>query len=231
MQIKISTSSIVLCLIWFIMLPIQVNGQGRKFLKEKIETWGSCKSVAMTLTGGDVALYGKNGWAGVRIPIEMSNRLDELNEQNVLIDDVQITENGAWLILYGNNGLAWNGISYSLEKKLKEFNNRGEVITSVAFNDAEDWIIIGTENISASSNKIYELVEDGMRNYGGLWAAHLTDDGLVLCYERGYKFFGNVPNTLRNKLETTTLNVFRVKFLSDGAYFIADRNGKFAYYL
>lgn len=231
MEKNIKKLSIFLYFVWFITISSQVNGQGRNFLKEQIETWGSCKNVAMTLTGGDVALYGSNGWAGSGIPIEMSKKLNELNEQNKLIDDVQITENGSWLILYGNNGLAWQGITYSLEKKLKEFNNRSETILSVAFNDAEDWIIIGTKNISASADNIYGLVEDGIKNYGGLWAAHLTNDGLVLCFEEGYKFLGNVPNTLREKLKITTLNVFRIKFLSDGAYFIADKNGKFDYYL
>jgi hypothetical protein len=62
-----------------------------------------------------------------------------------------------------------------------------------------------------------------------LWAAHVTNDGLALCFAKGYKFFGNVPDGLKEKLQTTTMDVFRIVFLSDGCYFIADRQGHYAY--
>ena len=59
----------------------------------------------------------------------------------------------------------------------------------------------------------------------------MTDDGMVLCFEEGYKYLGEVPDTLRNKLKETSIDVYRVKFLSDGTYFIADKKGTYAYYM
>ncbi|GGZ33326.1 hypothetical protein GCM10007049_28720 [Echinicola pacifica] len=204
--------------------------QGRDHIKSQIERWGECKNVALTLTGGDVALYGKNGWAASSVPTGMSDALNELNGDDRLIDDVQLTEEGSWLILYGDNGVRWYDIPSGLEDKIRIMNDNDEVITSITFNDLGDWIIISQENISASSTGIYSWIQEGLDKFGALWAAHLTDDGIVLCYSEGYRFYGNVPDRLKNKLEETNLDVYRVKFLSDGAYFIADREGGFAYY-
>ncbi len=222
--------SAVIVLIIMTLLAVDAYGQDRAFLRKKIQEWGECKNVAMTLTGGDLALYGDNGWAGTGLPSNLQNELNKLNDNDELIDDVQLTESGKWLILYGDNGIIWNDIPRSLELKLKELNGQGEVITSVTFNDNGDWIVVTTEFIVASTSEIYDFIEDGLQEYGQLWAAHLTDEGLVLCYSEGYKFLGEVPATLRKKLSETDIDVYRVKFLSDGAFFIADQNGKYDYY-
>jgi hypothetical protein len=58
----------------------------------------------MTLSGGDLGLYGKNGWAAKGIPDAMSNKLYQLHDDGQLIDDVALTEDGSWFILYGDNG-------------------------------------------------------------------------------------------------------------------------------
>lgn len=202
---------------------------GRKFLRDKIKEWGECKNVAMTLTGGDVALYSTNGWAAQGAPKAMTTKIKELHDADKLIDDIVLTESGSWLILWGNNGISSYGTPPSLFSKLEKWNDEDEVITSVTFNDDGDWIAITKNKYSASSDKILDFIQDGSEKYGKLWAAHLTDDGLVLCYENGYKFLGNVPENLKKKLNETKMDVFRIKFLSDGSYFIADFNGKYAY--
>jgi hypothetical protein len=206
-----------------------VERSGRKFLRDKIQEWGQCKNVAMTLTGGDVALYGSNGWAAQGAPKAMTDKFKELNIIDKLIDDIVLTEDGSWLILWGANGISSYGTPPGLFPKLQKWNDEGEVITSVTFNDRGDWIAITKKKYSASSEKVMEYIRDGENEFGEFWAAHLTNDGLVLCYERGYKFFGNVPENLKKKLRETKINVFRIKFLSDGSYFIADFNGNYAY--
>lgn len=183
----------------------------------------------MTLTGGDVALQRINGYAAQGAPIAMTNKLEELNGKNELIDDIVLTESGSWLILWGNNGISSYGTPPSLYSKLSKWNDENEVITSVTFNDNGDWIAITKTKYSASSQKIMNYIKEGERKHGEFWAAHLTNDGLVLCFERGYSFLGNVPNNLKTKLSETKLNVFRIKFLSDGSYFIADFDGRYAY--
>lgn len=215
-----------------LVLSVSASAQNsRTYIKNQIEEWGSCRNVALTLTGGDLALNWTNAYAASGIPSKLSEALDQLNDEGEFIDDVQLTEDGRWLILYGDNGFRWNDIPYGLEQKLREYNRNKEVITSVTFNDSGSWIIISQEHISASNTAIYDSIREGISEYGQLWAAHMTEDGLVLCYERGYRFFGNVPQTLKDKLSETKIDVYRLKFLSDGAYFIADKDGNYSYYM
>ena len=206
-------------------------GQTRKFLRDKIAEWGSCKNVAMTLTGGDVALIERNGWAATGIPDEMTAELNELNDKDELIDDVVLTEDGNWLVLWSNNGVTSSGAPRSLDEMIDEWNEAAETINSITFNDAGDWIMISDDKYSASDAELLEWIGQGENEFGELWAAHMTNTGLVAVYENGYKFLGDVPDNLIEKLNETDLDVYRLKFLSDGSYFIADEEGNYVYFL
>jgi hypothetical protein len=142
-----------------------------------------------------------------------------------------LTEDGSWFILFGSNGYKSYGAPSSLIQKLNTWNSQGEVINSVTFNDAGEWIAITDTKYSASDNSILEYLRGGEAEFGELWAAHMTNDGLVVCYARGFRFLGNVPANLKEKLGATDINVYRVKFLSDGTYFIADVMGYFEYFM
>lgn len=218
----------VICL----MMGATASAQSsRKVIKDQINEWGSCRNVAITLTGGDLALNDRNSCVCPNVPVGLALELANLQDEGEYIDDVQLTEDERWLILYGENGFVWNNLPSDLETKLREYNDNGEFVTSVAFNDVGDWIIISDENISASSTELLDWIQEGINKYGQLWTAHMTDDGMILCFENGYRLKGNVPDTLREKLRETDLDVYRVKFLSDGAYFIADQDGEYAYYM
>jgi hypothetical protein len=221
---------LLLSFLLFINMGFAQTG-GRAYIKQNIISWGECKNVALTLTGGDVAIYGTNGYAASGIPIGMSNALDELHGTNELIDDLVLTEDGSWFILFGSNGYKSYGAPSSLIQKLNTWNSQGEVINSVTFNDAGEWIAITDTKYSASDNSILEYLRGGEAEFGELWAAHMTNDGLVVCYARGFRFLGNVPANLKEKLGATDINVYRVKFLSDGTYFIADVMGYFEYFM
>lgn len=211
---------------------ISVHAQdSRRYIKDQIEEWGSCRNVAITLTGGDIALNHTNAYAYSSIPQDLADAIDGLHADGEYIDDIQLTEACSWLILYGKNGCLWYGIPEDLENTLAKYSDNDEIVTSVTFNDNGDWIVISQDYISASDTSLYDFIEEGINKYGQLWAAHMTNDGLVLCYENGYRFRGNVPQTLRDKLSETGIDVFRIKFLSDGTYFIADQEGTYAYYM
>jgi hypothetical protein len=221
---------LLLSFLLFINMGFAQTG-GRAYIKQNIISWGECKNVALTLTGGDVAIYGTNGYAASGIPIGMSNALNELHGTNELIDDLVLTEDGSWFILFGSNGYKSYGAPSSLIQKLNTWNSQGEVINSVTFNDAGEWIAITDTKYSASDNSILEYLRGGEAEFGELWAAHMTNDGLVVCYAKGFRVLGNVPANLKEKLGTTDINVYRVKFLSDGTYFIADVSGYFEYFM
>lgn len=200
----------------------------REYIRNQIRNWGECKNVAITKYNGDLALYGRNGWAGTGLPSGLSKALNELNRDQKLIVDVQITDNGSWLILIGNNGFRWSGVPSSLERKLYEYNDRNDVVTSVTFNDDGDWIIISQEHFSSSASWIQDWLRDGLDKYGALWAACITSDAMVACYEEGYKFYGNVPSDLKQALQETDMDVSRIK-IAGTAWFFGDGNGRYRY--
>lgn len=209
------------------VLPISAQNS-RQYIRNSIREWGECRNVAITKRNGDVALYGRSGYSAGSCPADLINALKTLNSQNEYIDDVQLTDAGRWLVLYGNNGAQWNNIPYSLEREIREYNNNGESITSVTFNDDGDWILISTEHVSSSDPDLQDWLAQGMNTFGTLWTACITDDCLVAVFENGYKFLGNVPSDLRQALNNTSLNVFRLK-IAGTAWFFADFSGGYQY--
>jgi len=200
----------------------------REYIRQKIKEWGECRNVAITKTDGDLALYGRNGYAGVGLPYYLSKAIRELRDKNKYIDDIQITEDGNWLILYGDNGFRWSNIPYSLEKRLRQYNDDNEVVYSVTFNDEGEWIIISKDHYSSSDSRITAWLKEGNEEYGQLWAACMTDDALVAVYARGYKFLGAVPASLKEALRETKLNVYRLK-IAGSSWFFADKKGSYRY--
>ncbi len=202
--------------------------QSREYIRNSIAEWGECRNVAITKYNGDLALYGQNGCARSGCPSSLNDAITELNQEGEYIDDVQLTEEGRWLILYGYNGFRWNNIPYSLEKKLREYNQMEEVVTSVTFNDAGNWIVITTNYYSSSHTEVTNWLREGNEEYGKLWAACVTDDAIVAVFEDGYRFIGNVPESLKKALRETNLNVFRLK-IAGTAWFFADQHGRYNY--
>jgi len=205
-----------------------LSAQSREYIRNAISEWGECRNVAITKTNGDLALYGRNGCARSGCPRDLNDAIVELHDDGEYIDDIQLTEDGSWLILYGDNGLVWDDIPYSLERKLREYNEMQEVITSVTFNDAGNWIVITTNYFSSSHSEVNEWLKDGNEEYGQLWAACVTDDAIVAVFEDGYKFLGNVPESLKKALRKTDLDVYRLK-IAGTAWFFADKDGNYRY--
>lgn len=216
----------LLCLLIF--SGNHVQAQGRDFVRQKISEHGECRNVAITKTGGDLMLYGNNGWAATGCPQSLTDALSELNDEEEYLSDVQLTEDGRWIVLYGRNGFRWNDIPYSLERKLRECNNEGEIVLSVTFNDDNDWIVITEHYYSASDDAISQWLKEGNENYGMLWSACITDDAVVAVFAEGYQYVGNVPDDLKTALKDTTLDVFRLK-IAGSAWFFSDVNGSYHY--
>lgn len=219
-----------LFLAFTVLLTVQAASavDSREYIRNYISQWGECHNVAITRTNGDVAIYGRNGGAWANVPKKLDQALTELHDDDEAIKDVQLTEDGNWLVLYGDNGCRWSGIPYDLERKLREFNSDQEEITSVTFNDNGEWIVITTNYISASHQNIQDWLAEGLDMYGQLWAACITDDGLVAVFESGYRFFGNVPEELQQALRETSIDVYRIK-IAGNSWFFADKYGSYKY--
>lgn len=211
-----------------LIVSINSFGQSRSYIREQIQQKGECRNVAITKTNGDLMLFGRNGCARYGCPQGLNDAVTKLNNDKEYIDDIQLTENGNWLILYGNNGIQWNDIPYSLEQKLRKFNNENEVIYSATFNDAGDWIVITEKHYSSSDSHISDWLNEGENTHGELWAACITDDAIVAVYAKGYSFLGEVPYSLKEALQKTQVDVFRLKIAGD-SWFFADKYGKYNY--
>ena len=219
----------ILAMSFWLLLPFAPSyGQGRDYIKEQMQQVGHCRNVAITKTGGDLILYGLNGYATFGCPFSLIEAIEELYDEEVYLDDIQLTEKDRWLILYDDNGLLWNDIPYSLETCLDNFVEQKEVITSVTFNDANDWIVVTTKFYAASNNNITNWLKEGSAKYGPLLTASIADDAIVAVYQGGYRYLGNVPQSLQNALEKTRLKVYRVK-MAGTSWFFADKDGTFDY--
>lgn len=231
MKLKVDKRSTRLLLSLTLVFSVQsfiLNGQSRAYIRDAIIDWGECRNVAITETNGDLALYGDNGYAYDQIPVSLADAMEELRNEDSFIDDITLTEDGNWVILYDNNGIHWSNIPPSLESKLRTYNEDNEVITSVTFNDKGDWIVISKDFYSSSDESLTSWLKEGAREYGVLWAACITDDAIVVVYEKGYKFYGDVPNDLRDALQETTMDVYRIK-IAGTAWFFADKYGRYDY--
>ncbi len=223
-------TALIVALMTMLLLPLHAQ-EGRDYIKNAISGWGRCRNVAITDNGGDLALVDKNDYAHSGIPQDLADALKENREEGAFIDDVQLTEGGAWLILLDNNGFQWSNIPSDLESKLREWNEAGDTVTSVTFNDSGDWIAVSTEHIATSSSDLTEWVKEGIETHGQLWAAHITEDAVALCFENGYKFLGDVPQRLKDALRETKYDVFRIKFTKAGSYFFADTKGHYTFWM
>ncbi len=201
----------------------------RKDLRDKITSWGKCRTVAITKKSGDVAVYGTNGYSMINdCPYDFSSKLKEVHDGHYKISDVAISEAGSWLIVYGNCGLKWNGIPYSLESRLRDWNTKQYTIQSVTFNDKGQWIAKCNGYYSSSDTWIQDWIREGVNQYGSFKTACVTDDCMVLVFERGYKYRGSVPEGLKEALRTTTLKIAHIK-IAGNSWFFSDENGSYRY--
>lgn len=201
---------------------------GRSYIREQIEKRDRCRNVAITKTNGDLMLYGRNGWAASDCPDGLTEALDELNEADVFIDEVVLTEDGRWLILYDDNGIRYYNIPQDLLEDLLDYQEKDEVINSITFNDEGEWLVITGNHVSASSRNITDYVLEGQDTYGPVWTACITDDAMVVVYRDGFKVVGDIPDTLEKALTDTDIDIYRLK-IAGQSWFFSDGEDEYDY--
>ena len=205
-------------------------GQSRYFIKECIREWGACREVAITDKGGDIALNGTNQFAHDGISKTLAKNLQNLHDSAYQINDVQLTEKGRWLINYGNGLLRWHKIPVMLRNSIFELIASGQQIRSVTFNDDSEWIVVSDKgDVRSSFIKMDDWVEAGRAKYGALRFAQINNEGMILAYERGYMYLGNVSQKLKDALRAADFDVTTIKFTPQGAYFFAGKDGSYIY--
>ncbi|MBQ8493962.1 MAG: hypothetical protein IJ464_06770 [Alistipes sp.] len=219
----------LLLVAFVVFMPVRALSQNsRYYIKESIEAWGKCRSVAISSYSGNMALTGHNSVAMQDLPEELSLKLREINLAKEYIEDVQITDEGMWIVLYGGGRISHSILPESLIKGMRRFRDAGEKITSVSFNDDGLWIITSESHVLASEQRVTKWLTEGFVDYGRLWSTCVTKYGVVAIYEGGYRYLGEIPDTLKAALSSTKLNIYRLKIIED-AWFFADRDGNYRY--
>ncbi len=206
--------------------------QSRYFVKECIRNWGTCRDVAITDKGGDIAINGTNQFAHDGISKDLARQLQNLNDSSFYINDVQLSERGRWLISYGDGLMRWHKIPVMLKNCLYELIADRHAIQSVTFNDHSDWIVVYDGGLVRSSfSKMDDWAREGSQKHGTLRFAQINNEGMILAFERGYMYLGNVSQKLKDALREAKFDVTVIKFTPQGAYFFADGKGNSNYFM
>lgn len=197
-------------------------------LKQVIDNTRNCRIASITSSGVGVMITGTNGYATLRCPVDLDNRLKEVANAGHTITDVQITESGAWVLLFGANGFIVSGIPQSLNTKLQELNRAGHTFLSVTLNDSEEWAVVTTTNIYFSDSDLGDAATEDMSSYGNIHSVFLNDDAMIVIYANGYGIYGEVPATLKSALSNSGFNPTHIT-LAGSKWLISDNNGSYNY--
>ena len=216
---------VILLFVSFAMVLCMQAEPSHKFLEKQIGKHKNCKSVAITKKNCDALLYGDCGWATTKCPVAFSRKLFELSEWgDTIIQDIHLSELGRWFILYGNNQVSSYLLYENLEEQIQRCQEKKDNITTVTFNDKGDWIVICENSLSASSDDLMDWLSEGCQKYGQLWTACVTDNAAIAIYEFGFKYWGSIPEDLKNALRTCKSDVYTVK-IAGNAWFFKCTNG------
>ena len=199
-------------------------GRSRKFVRDHIKRNNNCRIVAITRSGGDIVVCGKNDWAASGCSRAITDALQKIASDNETISDVCLTEMGRFVVLYGRNAGQWNDIPRDMEIVLRTYNANDEELYSATLNDAGDWIVVSSEHYACSATWLKEWLADGGRKYGILRAAAVSTDAAVAVYDEGFKFSGNVPEDLKDALRKADFDVQIIK-IAGPAWFFASKYG------
>ncbi len=203
----------------------------RYYINNCIRSWGNCRNVAITDKGGDIA-FGPEKYAYDKIPSELAKNIDNMNDSAYFINDIQLTEKGRWLIHYADGLLRWHRIPSMLKTTIYELIANGHTIKSVTFNDNSDWIVLTDKGeVRSSFIQMDDWVKDGTAKYGKLRFAQINNEGMILAFERGYMYVGNVSQKLKDELREAKFDVTVIKFTPEGAFFFGDQKGNTKMYM
>lgn len=60
---RMRRTAFIMALMTVFTVSLFAQSRGRNYIKQNISEWGGCRNVAITDTGGDLALNGKNDYA------------------------------------------------------------------------------------------------------------------------------------------------------------------------
>jgi hypothetical protein len=113
------------------------------------------KEVAFPPAGGWLILNGVNAYtASADVPSEVTDALDEYEQDSQVIKQVSFTSDGGWIVLAGANGFNSKGIPQTALDKLTSLNDAGHELGDVSFSPDGEWVILYDANKYTASKGI-----------------------------------------------------------------------------
>lgn len=194
-------------------------------IRMKLKEWGGCRLASITDQGRAVIVKGANTvFYTDKIPDGMKKVFSRLSESsNVYIAEVCVTEY-YWFVIYKDK--AWHGKGYVPERFKKDLNylfEQNSFIKSISMNDAGEYIVVSNTDTIITRYKDQELVRSVSN--GRLLSAQITNDGVLLCFERGI-VGDSIPEDVNTKLSEIfndkNMNYNVIKFTDGGLYLFAN---------
>ena len=196
-------------------------------IRETIKKWGICRLASFTDKGQGIVIRGHNEFVYTpNIPDGMKRVLESLKENPyAYIAEIGITEY-YWFVIYKDS--SWHGKGYVPDRFKKDLNylfQTNVLIRSITMNDNGDYIVVTNKNHIATRYKDQEMIRNA--GCGRILSAHITNDGALMQFERGFKGYC-VPTEINSKLEEITKelesNLQLMRFTDGGLYLFANED-------
>lgn len=201
---------------------------GLTICKTKIDQNNACKNGCIIGDGKGVVIVGKNNYASEGIPEQINSVLKQYRSNGSKINDIVITPSYKFVVIEEENGFSNYTEIPELDKELNRANKACETIYSVAMNDKGAWAVI-TDKCYTSAG-YFDEIERADKKYGGVYSVTMTENGLIVCCNRGV-YYKNIPKNLAEALNELYWIPKYIKFTDGGTYLITDGQSSFSYYM
>lgn len=206
------------------------NATGLTYLTKNLKETNSCQHGAITERIG-IYIKGDYGYcytAGMNT--NFIEKIKELNQKEIKITSVAITNSGYYCLIYGNNG--WFGsVPAAMSARLNEFNANRETIYSISISENGDFAIVTNEHFYASNSTDYDNMIKAKDMFGQLKDVCITNKGITVVCQNGI-YYNNIPTSVEERLKTCTERPDHIRFTDSGTFLISYENGiGYRYYM
>lgn len=215
-------------------ISAEAGAIGSETLQDYINKEKRAKTGAISSKGKGVIVYGTNGLFRDQIPEEFRDTLLAINKRGKVIQDVAMSNDMKYYcVVYDKNKFFTNG-PQSFKNKLSEFRDNNEELQCVSINDKGESVVMTDKHYWCSSQEKFDFIKDAGKKYGYIYSACLSNNGIVVCAEKGI-YFKNVPpkvyERMVNVLKNKKFKIKVVKFTDAGTCLITDGEKQYAYWL
>lgn len=210
---------------------IQAQNISVNCIRDAINGWQSLRGVALGEACGNLAWYGHNGYSYQDLRQNIIDVLLNIYKQQQRIDYISIANNGNYVFVH-NNGGCWSALgSQDFYNALNDLLNSGG-LRSATVNSSNQYFIVGKNgSIRTNVDNWRNFYNTEKQRLGNIKTAWCNDYAIVICFERGYSYYGQMPISVRNDLNGLDWAPDVIQFEKNGNVVAAQENGRYFYRL